>query len=158
MSHESYEIPGILQIAPLALYVVGTVLGSQFDHFHVSWDVTGGWSCRIWLRIRNSYRMHRDENRARIRPHYWQYAWCAALLVISQGCGQSRPDYVLVSGEVTFDGQPIEVGQIRFNPVAGTSGPITISEIRQGRYSTEKTLPPHQNLWVNSGSGRRPRL
>jgi len=83
--------------------------------------------------------MVRDEDRSSILSHRRQSVWGMILLVVALGCGQGRPNYVLVSGEVTFDGQPVEVGQIRFTPAAGTSGPITISAIRQGQYTTEKT-------------------
>ena len=81
-----------------------------------------------------------DEHVSRMRPQFWTCLGCAVLLVAGQGCGQSKPNYVLVSGEVTLDGQGLEIGQIRFIPTAGTRGPITISAIRQGRYTTEKTL------------------
>jgi len=41
---------------------------------------------------------------------------------------------------------------------ASTSTVLTVSRLSYPRANIEKKEPPHQNLWVNSGSGRRPRL
>jgi hypothetical protein len=46
---------------------------------------------------------------------------------------------VLVTGKVTFQDQPVEAGQIRFNPISGTRGPITIAQIVAGEYTTDVT-------------------
>jgi hypothetical protein len=62
------------------------------------------------------------------------------LMVFVAGCarddGLSR---VVISGAVTYDGKPVEKGQIRFLPTPGTSGPATIDPIDGGRYTTENT-------------------
>jgi hypothetical protein len=42
-------------------------------------------------------------------------AW-AAVLVLSAGCGEGRPDRVAVSGRVLIDGQPLTVGNVKFVP------------------------------------------
>lgn len=56
------------------------------------------------------------------------------------GCGGGDElERVIVSGNVTFDGQPIEKGQIRFIPADGTPGPITVDPIDNGYYTTENT-------------------
>ena len=61
-----------------------------------------------------------------------------ALAVI--GCaGGDELERVMVSGNVAFKGQPIEKGQIRFIPVDGTRGPVTIDSIDDGYYTTENT-------------------
>lgn len=69
----------------------------------------------------------------------------SALLVLAAvtfavGCGQQGGDKrVLVTGQVAYDGKPVEIGQIRFIPDATTAGPITITSIENGHYSTESS-------------------
>lgn len=46
---------------------------------------------------------------------------------------------VLVSGNVSFKGQPLGKGQIRFIPAQNTPGPVTIEPIEAGEYTTAKT-------------------
>jgi hypothetical protein len=53
------------------------------------------------------------------------------------GCGKSGIERVHVSGTATFDGKPIEIGQIRFVPVTPATGPITIDRIEDGQYETK---------------------
>ena len=51
------------------------------------------------------------------------------------GCGKSSNlDYVVVSGNVTWQGKPLPKGMIRFIPIAPTKGPTSAAEIVQGRY------------------------
>lgn len=74
------------------------------------------------------------------RVEYGRRASWWALVLIAAGCsrgdGLSR---VIVSGAVTFDGKPVEKGQIRFIPIDGTRGPVTIDPINGGEYTTENT-------------------
>jgi hypothetical protein len=64
-------------------------------------------------------------------------AWIA-LVVIASGCGpQAGIERVVVSGNVTFSGKPLEKGQIRFIPTGDTSGPITVEPIVDGYYTSE---------------------
>lgn len=59
--------------------------------------------------------------------------WLASLFLICFfGCGSSST--VPVSGQVTFDGKPIENGEIVFTPVEGTAGPTTGGSITNGKY------------------------
>ncbi len=51
------------------------------------------------------------------------------------GCGDGI-ERVQVSGKVTYAGQPVEVGQIRFIPAPGTEMPLTIERIKNGSYET----------------------
>jgi hypothetical protein len=56
-------------------------------------------------------------------------------LVLVAGCrGKSGPERVALSGKVTFQGQAVEDGQIRFDPQAGTIAPVTIAPIKNGVY------------------------
>lgn len=63
----------------------------------------------------------------------------ASLLVLTSGCGKSGIERVHVSGKATYDGQPIEIGQIRFVPISPSTGPITIDRIENGAYETATT-------------------
>jgi len=55
------------------------------------------------------------------------------------GCGQSSWDVerTVVSGKVTFNGEPIQKGQIRFVPEGQTEGPVTIGQIEKGQYTID---------------------
>ena len=46
---------------------------------------------------------------------------------------------VLVSGEVTYGGQPVAIGQIRFIPMPGTNGPTSVERIVDEKYTTSST-------------------
>jgi hypothetical protein len=46
----------------------------------------------------------------------WRFAAWAAVLVLSTGCGEGRPDRVAVSGRVLIDGQALTVGNVKFVP------------------------------------------
>ncbi len=62
-------------------------------------------------------------------------AMFAALLPLASGCGDGL-DRVKMSGKVTYMGQPVQDGMIRFLPKAGTEMPITIEPIANGQYQT----------------------
>ena len=66
----------------------------------------------------------------------------APIFVIALSCGCSKSDQlerILVSGAVTYKGQQVEKGQIRFIPTDGTKGPVTVDPIDQGQYTTKNT-------------------
>ena len=44
---------------------------------------------------------------------------------------------MLVSGKVTFNGSPLVKGQIRFLPIEGSTGPVTVESITDGYYTSE---------------------
>jgi hypothetical protein len=68
------------------------------------------------------------------------FCLAASLFVLTAtGCGKSGMERVYVSGKATYDGQPIEIGQIRFVPVSPATGPITIDRIENGAYETATT-------------------
>ena len=54
-------------------------------------------------------------------------------LTMFLGCGGSK--FTEVSGNVTFDGQPVNKGSISFLPAEGR-GPTAAAVIEQGRFST----------------------
>lgn len=64
----------------------------------------------------------------------------SAILLAAVGCGrQSGMERVLVAGSVSFQGKPLGKGQIRFVPLEGTAGPVTIDPIENGEYTTDST-------------------
>ena len=71
------------------------------------------------------------------------------LLPLMAGCsGGDGIDRVTVSGKVTFDGQPVSEGQIRFAPKPGTTAPVSIAAIENGLYSFDgyKGVPVGSHL------------
>ncbi len=59
---------------------------------------------------------------------------------VSLGCGGSLPDEperVTVSGTVTYDGQPVADGEVRFVPTKGTEAPSSSAVISGGAYKAE---------------------
>ncbi len=65
----------------------------------------------------------------------------ALALLLATGCG-SKSTNMRVWGEVSYDGQPIELGQILLNPIDSTSGPSTGGAIEQGKYDLPSTKGP----------------
>ncbi len=60
---------------------------------------------------------------------------CGALAFA--GCGSEGPERAIVSGTVSYGGEPIKAGQIRFIPSKGTKAPTSGAEIIDGRYTAE---------------------
>lgn len=59
------------------------------------------------------------------------------LAVLAAGCGPSSGVYRR-SGSVTFDGKPVPLGKVYFDPdvAAGGSGPSGFADVVDGRYDT----------------------
>ena len=62
----------------------------------------------------------------------------SAALCLFAGCGQSGPARYSVSGNVSYKGAPIPVGQISFEPdtTRGNEGPGASAVIKDGKYDT----------------------
>jgi hypothetical protein len=62
----------------------------------------------------------------------------ASLVFFAAGCSDTGPKRFRVSGEVTFDKQPIASGDILFTPDGAkqNSGPQGIAKIRDGKFDT----------------------
>jgi hypothetical protein len=67
-------------------------------------------------------------------PRAWLVSIGGTLAAVLAGCGRDEVDRVVVSGHVTYQGQPIETGGIQFVPIEGTSGVATLVEIAAGDY------------------------
>lgn len=60
---------------------------------------------------------------------------CLSIIVlIGCGCSPSGPERINVFGEVSFNGEPIEDGEIAFQPEAGTEAPPSSAPIIDGKY------------------------
>jgi len=80
--------------------------------------------------------------RRRIRlPRAWHLqtglllCLCAIVIV---GCSRKtdRPR-AIVSGQVSYDGKPVEIGRIRFSPLPGTGGNLSTGIVKGGQYLIE---------------------
>lgn len=72
------------------------------------------------------------------KNRFW--AACAVILVtlaVLGGCGPSGPERILVSGKVTYSGDPVIEGVVRFQPIEGTKAPVAISPIKDGTYTAD---------------------
>lgn len=60
-----------------------------------------------------------------------------AVLLVLAGCSKGDSyERAAVSGTVTFQGQPVADGEIRFAALPGTMAPVVIESITAGRYAT----------------------
>lgn len=55
-------------------------------------------------------------------------------LVVLTGCGSSGPERIVIFGDVSYAGQPIMDGIIRFQPIEGTRSAVSTAPIEQGKY------------------------
>lgn len=62
----------------------------------------------------------------------WVAVGCLVLIVA--GCEHSGPERVAVSGKVTYRGEPVKSGEIRFIPIQETGGPTWGALIVDGQY------------------------
>lgn len=64
----------------------------------------------------------------------------AAIMLVSMvcGCGRAKVERQHLQGSVTYKGQPLAAGQIRFSPTKreGLDGAIGGAEIKAGKYDT----------------------
>jgi len=67
---------------------------------------------------------------------------CLALTAAAVGCSRGGPDRYEISGQVTYQGQPVPGGRILFAPdgSVANSGPGAVAEIENGHYRTRRGL------------------
>ncbi len=65
------------------------------------------------------------------------YLSAALLPLLLAGCGGGPVNYQ-VSGTVTYDGKPVPVGEVVFEPDTskGNNGPGSVADIKDGKYTT----------------------
>jgi hypothetical protein len=64
----------------------------------------------------------------------WQRLCQLMLLVVVAGCSKGGMTKVVVSGDVSYKGQPVNNGQILFYPTGNTQGPVSGASIKDGHY------------------------
>lgn len=60
---------------------------------------------------------------------------CACVVLLGGCGGASGPEKVTLTGKVTYQGKPLEDGDISFRPASGTNAPATSTVIKNGTYS-----------------------
>ena len=65
--------------------------------------------------------------------------WVALCLLVTTviGCGRGGLQRVIVTGRVTYQGEAIANGEIRFVPTKGTQGPVSGGSIVEGVYTAD---------------------
>jgi hypothetical protein len=76
------------------------------------------------------------------------------LLGVAVGCGGGDAKRLAVSGRVTFDGQPIDQGQIIFSPTR--EGFTAVGAIAGGAYTIESQKGPSPGAYVVRITAERP--
>ncbi len=61
----------------------------------------------------------------------------AAVIFTAGGCNDGRLERVPVSGTVSYDGQPVAQGTIRFTPLKGQQVPLSAAPIKDGQYTAD---------------------
>ncbi len=64
----------------------------------------------------------------------WRSIAVIGTLVVLFGCGDEQNRCVIVKGKITYAGQPIEDGRVRFVPQLNTPRGTSFALIRQGEY------------------------
>jgi hypothetical protein len=86
--------------------------------------------------------------------HRFHRTFCWLVVLVALGCGASRSERVPVDGNVTFDGVPVETGQIVFEPKG--PGRMSIGQIAAGRYSIAEKYGPTRGEFVVRITADRP--
>lgn len=59
------------------------------------------------------------------------FIFLVIMCMLSSGCGKDGPERAVVSGTVTYQGEPVKEGVIRLVPTPGTNAPVTAALIRE---------------------------
>jgi hypothetical protein len=67
----------------------------------------------------------------------------ACILCIAEGCGERQPQRSVVSGSVTYQGEPVAFGDIVFQPLSDSAGHyFAQGKIVDGKYSLDAAHGP----------------
>ena len=83
-------------------------------------------------------------------------------ILLVSGCGGTTENVVQVSGTVTFDGKPLPIGMIVFepDPAKGNRGPQGHADIKDGRFDTQLSgkgvVIGSQMVRITGGDGVNP--
>ncbi|NLY02237.1 MAG: hypothetical protein GXY83_39635 [Rhodopirellula sp.] len=83
--------------------------------------------------------LKKSNDRRAVASHWMHFGLLgAAVTFLATGCGESGGiERTVVSGTVSYDGQPIEEGMIRFVPTKDTAAPVSGAEIQGGKYTVD---------------------
>lgn len=87
---------------------------------------------------------HPNSPSSRLMPTHWHALWLSVTFLTLVGCSDNPLGRMPISGRITFDGQPLDVGTIDFRPPQGTKGVGSGAAVRAGIYQIEEKrgLPP----------------
>ena len=92
------------------------------------------------------------------RTRAWSCVLPGLVLIAAVGCGPGGPARYAVEGRVTFRGQPVPNGMVRFEPdgTKGNRGPVGYAAIVDGRYTTvakgaRGALKGPLVVWISGG-------
>jgi hypothetical protein len=94
--------------------------------------------------------------------HSRRFAWLLpglSILLFSLGCGDPHDGRLAVSGNVTFQGQPLDQGNIMFIPASRDLRTQASAQIINGRYqisAAQGLRPGKYKVSIHSGDGRTP--
>lgn len=83
-----------------------------------------------------------------------------SLFLVFCGCGPSGPEQFAISGQVTYDGQPVENGDIGFIPADGSAAKTVGADLVNGRYEVSSYDGPQAGtykvvIFAERPNGRR---
>jgi len=110
-----------------------------------------------------------NSKQQRVMPRTVSFCWPTLVLLWLSGCGGQSidaPSRAVVTGEVTYAGQPVTYGHIRFVPDSNSGLPVAGAVIRDGRYRADNKggvavgkhrveivwLPPIETDEMNGGN------
>ena len=94
-------------------------------------------------------------------PYPFRLLFLAAAALALAGCGSSDSDRSRVSGDVSYDGEPVDDGGIAFLPEGGgTSQVRATGDIRDGHYDLDISRGPYPGkykveIYWNKKTGRK---
>ncbi len=90
---------------------------------------------------------------------------CALFIVsmsclLTSGCGSDGPQKFAISGQVSYDGQPVNNGNIGFVPTEASTDKAVGADVVDGRYEIPRYEGPHQGtykvvIYAERPSGRK---
>ncbi len=90
---------------------------------------------------------------SRLSPCLIEVPFLFLIAVCCTGCGDSGPPRFSLSGQVTYDGQPVTNGSIAFEPTDASLGKSASADLIDGRYDIPRNLGPivgTYTVWIEA--------
>ncbi len=91
-----------------------------------------------------------------ISSHKWLCATVHSICLLAFCSCNSGPERYSLSGQVSYDGQPVTDGEIIFSPLDDTTGIAASTIIRHGKYEIVRSAGPTAGKYDVDITGRRP--